>query len=43
MRKFFLGLFLAFPLAIAAQQKVAIVNTQEIKSTLPYVKTAEAK
>ena len=43
MRKFFLGLFLAFPLALAAQQKVAIVNTQEIMSTLPDVKTAEAK
>ena len=40
MRKFFLGLFLAFPLALAAQQKVAIVNTQEIMSTLPDVKTA---
>lgn len=43
MRKFFLGLFLALPLALAAQQKVAVVNTQEIMAALPDVKAAETK
>lgn len=43
MRKLFLGLCLAFPLAMFAQQKIAVVNTQEIMAVLPDVKTAETK
>lgn len=43
MRKLFLGLFLALPLVLGAQQRVAYVNTQEIMATLPDVKAAETK
>lgn len=43
MRKFLMALCLAFPLALVAQQKVAVVNTQEIMAALPDVKTAETK
>lgn len=43
MRKFFMALCLAFPLVLAAQQKVAVVNTQEIMAVLPDVKAAETK
>lgn len=43
MRKFFMALCLAFPLVLAAQQKIAVVNTQEIMASLPDVKAAETK
>lgn len=36
-----MALCLAFPLMLAAQQKVAVVNTQEIMAALPDVKEAE--
>lgn len=38
-----MALCLAFPLLLAAQQKVAVVDTQEIMATLPDVKAAETK
>lgn len=41
MRKFLMALCLAFPLMLVAQQKVAVVNTQEIMAALPDVKSAE--
>lgn len=43
MRKFLMALCLAFPLMLAAQQKIAVVNTQEIMAALPDVKAAETK
>lgn len=38
-----MALLLALPLTVLAQQKIAVVNTQEIMTTLPDVKAAEAK
>lgn len=43
MRKLFLACVLAFPLALVAQQRIAVVNTQEIMAALPDVKTADKK
>ncbi len=43
MRKLFLALLLALPLGLMAQQKVAIVNTQDIMTVMPEVKTANDK
>lgn len=43
MRKLFFALLLALPLTLAAQQKIAVVNSQEIMVSLPDTKTAEAK
>lgn len=41
MRKILMALCLAFPLMLAAQQKVAVINTQEIMAAMPEVKAAE--
>lgn len=38
-----MALCLAFPLMLVAQQKIAVVNTQEIMTELPDVKAAETK
>lgn len=38
-----MALLLAFPLALVAQQRIAVINTQEIMTSLPDVKTAETK
>lgn len=43
MRKLFMALLLAFPLILSAQQRIAVVNTQEIMAALPDVKTADNK
>ncbi len=43
MRKLFMALLLALPLVLSAQQRVAVVNTQEIMVALPDVKTADSK
>lgn len=43
MKKFFLALLIALPISMMAQQKIAIVNTQEIMATMPEVKTANNK
>ncbi len=38
-----MALCLAFPLMLVAQQKIAVVNTQDIMASLPDVKAAETK
>lgn len=43
MRKLFMALLLALPLSLVAQQRIAVVNTQEIMAALPDVKAAESK
>lgn len=43
MRKLFMALVLALPLGLVAQQKIAVVNTQEVMTALPDVKAAETK
>lgn len=43
MRKILMALLLALPLTVLAQQKIAVVNTQEIMTSLPEVKAAEDK
>lgn len=43
MKKFLLALFLCLPFALMAQQKVAVVNSQQIMAAMPEVKTAETK
>lgn len=43
MRKLFMTLMLALPLGLVAQQKIAVVNTQEVMTALPDVKAAETK
>lgn len=43
MKKLILALLLALPLTLAAQQKIAVVNSSEIMAALPDTKSAEAK
>lgn len=43
MRKILMALCLALPMMLMAQQKVAVVNQQEIMASLPDVKAAETK
>lgn len=43
MRKILMALLIALPLTVMAQQKIAVVNTQEIMMALPEVKAAETK
>ncbi len=43
MRKLLMSLLLALPLTMMAQQKIAIVNTQEVMAEMSEVKAAEAK
>ncbi|MDO4707433.1 MAG: OmpH family outer membrane protein [Porphyromonadaceae bacterium] len=43
MRKFLMALLVALPLSVFAQQKMAVVNTQEVMTALPEVKSAENK
>lgn len=43
MRKFLLACLMAFPLALFAQQKVAVVNTSQVMTALAEVKAAETK
>lgn len=43
MKKFLMALLMALPLSLMAQQKIAVVNTQEVMTALPDVKAAESK
>ncbi len=43
MKKFILLLLLCLPFAVVAQQKVAIVNTQEVMAMMPEFKEAQNK
>lgn len=43
MRKILMALLMALPLTLLAQQKIAVVNIQEVMTALPEVKAAETK
>lgn len=38
-----MAMMLALPMALLAQQRIAVVNTQEVMAAMPEVKAAEAK